>query len=581
MGLKVGACARCFAAFLLVALGWLALPAAARTVLELDVGKEPVPLLDWGDAWMDDTGAATVERVAGDSALPWQPTHDGAIYHLATGKALWVRFTVPPAPDQERWYLQVPYASVNLVTLYARDSIGQWQPQAAGDTLPVASWPVPYRHPLLPIQVSAEVPRAYLVKVENPHSFSAPLSFVSDSYLARDEQRTSLILGIYFGLVALAAIVALLSAISLRDAAYGWYALVVALMGLGQASMTGVAGLHLWPNSPGWHDLSSLVLPVLAVAAMQGFVSTLVSMPERSRRLHLGLVAVAALGLLVVAVVALAEPSYRVRIMLPYLVFGVSAGIGATVWAARRGDRFAFGMLLGNVPVVAGAAFPTLRLAGLIPVSFLTMHGMQLGVALELPILLMVLMLRSQHRRENRRRLLKIDREDPATGLINGFVFNERLVRMMARSARLKYRSAVLLVDIANIEQIRRDFGRDSAQELPLHVAGRLLHGAREIDSVARLSENRFGLLLEGPLTAREVAEAAPRAVARCLMPYRNRPLEWVAHVHVAQALVPMDGTDPEDILSRLEALLASVPPDSKRAVFLLGAAPKAAATSA
>ena len=120
---------------------------------------------------------------------------------------------------------------------------------------------------------------------------------------------------------------------------------------------------------------------------------------------------------------------------------------------------------------------------------------------------------------------------------------------------------------------MRRDFDRRAADELPLQVAGRLLSTAREIDSVARLSDYRFGLLLEGPLTAEEVAEAGPRVVARCLMPFKNRPLEWVAQVRVAQALVPMDGTDPDDVLARLDRLLAAVPPDSRRAVFPLGRA--------
>ena len=57
----------------------------------------------------------------------------------------------------------------------------------------------------MPVDVSAEEPRKYLLRVENPFSFSAPLSFVSDSYLGRHEQRTALILGIYFGLAGLAA----------------------------------------------------------------------------------------------------------------------------------------------------------------------------------------------------------------------------------------------------------------------------------------------------------------------------------------------------------------------------------------
>jgi GGDEF domain-containing protein len=248
-----------------------------------------------------------------------------------------------------------------------------------------------------------------------------------------------------------------------------------------------------------------------------------------------------------------------------------SLGLFAVVWSAVRGDRYAPWLLAGSAPVVLGAIFPLARTAGLIPIGFLTTHGMQLGIAIELPILLVMLVLRSQHRREYQRRMQGLERIDPATGLINAAVFHERLVRLIARSQRLKYRSALLLVDLVNLEQIRRDFDQRAAEELPLHVAGRLLSVSREIDTVARLSDNRFGLLLEGPLKADEVAEAAPRVVARCLMPLKDKPLDMAAQVRVAQALIPMDGTDPALLLGQLDALLASVPADSKRAVFLLG----------
>jgi GGDEF domain-containing protein len=141
---------------------------------------------------------------------------------------------------------------------------------------------------------------------------------------------------------------------------------------------------------------------------------------------------------------------------------------------------------------------------------------------------------------------------------------------MMARAERLKYQGAVLLIEIANIEQIRRDFGARSAGELPLRVAGRLLGSARKIDAVARLGELRFGMLMEGPLTAEEIAAAGPRIVAHCLMPFDRKPVEWVAQVRIAQSPLP-DGTrDPRRLLDHLEAVLAAVPPDSKRAVFSL-----------
>jgi GGDEF domain-containing protein len=198
------------------------------------------------------------------------------------------------------------------------------------------------------------------------------------------------------------------------------------------------------------------------------------------------------------------------------------------------------------------------------------MYGMQVGIAIELPVILVVLMVRSQNRREHNRRIQGLDTTDPATGLINAEVFELALGRMMARSVRLKYESAVAIVDIVNTEAIRREYGARSAEELPLRVAGRLLSAARDIDVVARLSEHRFGMLVEGPLTAEDSASWGPRIVARCLMPFKNKPLNWVAQVRVAQTIVPTERADARQVLERLEHLLANVAPDSKRAVFTL-----------
>nr|WP_279343589.1 7TM diverse intracellular signaling domain-containing protein [Variovorax terrae] len=548
----------------------LSLSALARTALELDTARQPVNLDDWGDAWIDTGGKAQPAQVDRDPSLPWQPTRGNAIYAFAAGQALWVRFTLPPSPDNERWYLELPYPSVNLVSLYRQDGAGQWDEQRAGDTLAVNTWPVPHRHPLMPVALSAETPRRYLLRIENPYGFSAPLRFVSESYLSYHEQRVSLILGIYFGLAGLAALLAALSAVSLRDRAYALYAPSVALMALTQASMTGIAGLHLWPGLAWWNDVSSLVLPVLTLISLLLFVSAVVSMRERSRHFHAGLIGLAVLGALVAIGIMVIEPQHRLWLLVPYTLLTQVAGLLALFWSWRRGDRFAPWLVLGALPVIGAAALPIARICGLVPVSFATMYGMQIGIAFELPVLLVILMLRSQQRREHNRRIHGMDRMDPATGLINGHVLTERLQRMIGRSERLHHQSAVLLIDIVNIEQIQRGFDRKSAEELPLRVAGRLLATARSIDSVARLSEYRFGMLVEGPLTSEEAAAVGPRLVARCLMPFRNKPPEWVAQLRVVWARVPQDSGDATALLERLGSALGAVPRDSRRAVFPL-----------
>ena len=94
-------------AALLLAAGLVG-PALGRTVLDLDPDHQPVALQDWGDAWTDTTAEVSVDKVATDHTIAWAPTRQGEIYPLSTGKALWIRFTIPPAPDAERYQARFP-----------------------------------------------------------------------------------------------------------------------------------------------------------------------------------------------------------------------------------------------------------------------------------------------------------------------------------------------------------------------------------------------------------------------------------------------------------------------------------------
>lgn len=544
----------------------------ARTVLDLDTPNQPVLLKDWGDYWLDTGGQLTAQQVSATATIKWQLTQQQSIYPLSTGQALWIRFSVPPAPDIERWFLEVPYPAINKVSLYTLDGSGRWNEQTAGSTTAVSQWPVPHRHPLMPIALSAEQPTSYLLRLAHDHSLSAPLQFVGEAYLRQSEQRVSLVLGIFFGLAGLAALVSALSAASLRDPAYGFYAVLVVLMGLTQASVTGIAGLHLWPNWPWWNDVSASVLPTLELAAALMFVSAAVSLPERAKHLYRALAVVAVLGVFAAIALTLVPAGQLRDVFMLYVLLPQLLALYALVWAWRRGDRFAPWIMLGMMPVVVTSAYIFANKAGLVPSSFMTQHGGQIGVALELPIIMVILMLRSQHRRENTRRIQGLSRVDPTTGLINGHVFAERLMRLLGRSERLRQQSAVMLIDIMNSDQIRRDFGRKAADELPLRVAERLLSTAREIDSAARLSERRFGMLVEGPFSAEEAATLGPRIVARCLMPYKGMEANCTAQVRVAYAVVPHAGLgDAANLMSQLEERLAAAPADDKRAVFMLG----------
>ena len=540
-------------------------------VLTLNPKAAPFSLSAKAQYWIAADRTDTVAEMAHDTSRVWRPTDSGAIYPINAGQAVWVRMTLPPSGEGEHWYLEVPYAAIDSATLYSQTPTGLWSEQHAGDLTPVADWPVPHRHPLLPLAVSTQSPTRYLLKLENEHPFSAPLQLISEGRLSHSEQQVSLVLGIFFGLVGFAALISSLAAMVLRDSAYGFYALYVTAMGLTQATITGIAGLHLWPHWAWWNDVSSTVFPTFTAAVTLFFACTVVALPERSRSLNRAMTALGLAGMAAAVGLMLVPAHARLTLVVPAVLALELGSVFVVSWAWRRGDRFAPWVLLSYVPVLVAAGFALAGASGWMAKSALTQNGMQIAMVLNLPIIMVVLMLRSQQRFENIRRILGLNRIDPNTGLINNHVFSERLMRMIARSDRLRHRSAVMLIDVINTEQVQRDYGRKAAEELPLRVAQRLLSTAREIDSTARLSGHRFGMLMEGPFTAEEAATLGPRIVARCLMPYKGMPPDCVAQVHVVYALVPDPRISADDLRMQLEDRLATIPALSRRKVFVLG----------
>ena len=545
--------------------------ALATPMVNLNPVRQPVTLGNSGEYWIDADTRLLPAQIFSNPDIVWKPTPEQGIYPLKPRQALWIKFSVPASQDSERWLLEIPYPALDHVDLYTVQASGQVTVQKAGDLLAVNHWLTPHRHALMTVSFNPQQATQHLLRLDNAQGFSAPIRFVNARFVLRSEQKMSLFLGFYFGMAALGCGVGLLGLVLLRDRAYLYYAVCSAMLGLTLAAITGAAALHLWPNSPNWADRSLAILGTWTLLSVLLLSATVVSLAERSRLLN-GLVwVVAGIGVVLSVLLGVTDSALRLKLFIPFVVTVPVMLVAINFWAWRHGDRYGAWLLLTAIPFAIAWAIATARYLGWIPLSFMTEQSGLASMAFLLPALLTVLVLRSQQGRENKRRILGLDRIDPATGLINAHVFGERLIRMVARSERLKHQSAVMLIDIINLEHMQRDFGRKVADELPLRVASRLLSTAREIDSAARLSDLRFGMLVEGPISDEDAATLGPRIVARCLMPYKGLHDECVAQVRVAYALVPYQGGAAQSLLSRLEGRLAlAASSDDQRAVFVL-----------
>jgi diguanylate cyclase (GGDEF)-like protein len=547
-------------------------PAHGRHILDLDVNAQPAQLKDWGEYLMDEGAQATLQVVASQPER-LSPSLDSPRYELRGDQALWIAFTVPATPDDQRWYVRLSQPGLDSVTLYTRGSDDTWTAGRAGDLMPVSSWALPHRYPVLPLTISAAEPTRYMLRIQSSDGLSAPVEFVSESWLTWEQQRMSLLYGGYFGLLVMGAVFALTTGWVLRDAAYAWLGIWTALAGLTASCAVGIAGLHIWPAAPAWSDAAHHVLPALTCVPFLFFVIQTLVLRERARGLFFGALALAAFAAVSAALAGWTPSPWRAVVAQGTVALTVFAAAAAATWAWYRGDTFARNLVFALAPLVL--ALPSHRVASLhgdagtdLGLAMAVLLG---GLALSTCACYLLLAWRDQNKRDHRRRLAQLHEADPATGLVNDLVFARRAQELVERAQRFGHHSVVAMVEFTNFGELRAEFGRRYSLELLLRLAERLTAMLRSIDTVARLGEHRFGVLIDGPVAASRARSLCAKIIACCVTPLAGLPLGLVVKPRIALALVPMHGEDMPALTGRLDGMLRDAAGDPSRVILIAG----------
>jgi diguanylate cyclase (GGDEF)-like protein/PAS domain S-box-containing protein len=124
----------------------------------------------------------------------------------------------------------------------------------------------------------------------------------------------------------------------------------------------------------------------------------------------------------------------------------------------------------------------------------------------------------TEHKREEEQR--EHDSiHDALTGLCNRLLFSDRLENLIRRSQRDETATfAVLILDIDHFKNINDSLGHDAGDEMLITVARKLTSLIRATDTVARLSGDEFGVLLdqnEGSVGVEVIAERIEQEITR------------------------------------------------------------------
>jgi diguanylate cyclase (GGDEF)-like protein len=140
---------------------------------------------------------------------------------------------------------------------------------------------------------------------------------------------------------------------------------------------------------------------------------------------------------------------------------------------------------------------------------------------------------------------------DTVTELPNRALFLDRLDRAIRNANSSAGRFAVLLLSVENLKDIHDTLGLSSGDALLKQLSTRLLGLSGEQDSVARIDNHSFGLLVNDAQDAAR-AEAVAHTVQKALEPpFMVNRLRLTLHTSIGIVLFPEHGEDPDTLLQR------------------------------
>ena len=534
--------------------------------------------------WVDVTGRATIEDVTRLPAEAVQALQRPRSFEIDRG-ALWLRYDPPALDASQTWYLVLEGAAfTNLATMYQMGPDGRWKIQQAGDHLPVKSWSHPDRMPVFSLDVASAGP-VWLRLENHPSPVSASLRLVDARNLQAQRDLSLLLLGGYLGFGLLVLFLGWVHVRLYADRVFIAYVTYVTCMLGFQVSFTGLGGLLLWPGMARWNDMAPALFMLWLTASGIWFVREVSALSRHSRSLYRFVTAWSLAGFLYPALYFLFLSPAAFKLLNLYGLLSVLLSMGVCVWAWRKGEVHAGWIALGFLPLHLAYPFPALRSAGMLPDSWATQYAVLIGSAIEIPLLLFILHRRAKEFNENRARMRVIDSTDPLTGLTVLPVLLLRLADALRRARRNGQECALVLVDLSNHADIVATEGREMGDRALVVAASQLSKLVRDVDTVCRVADTRFAILLEAPYRPAMLHVFVQHIIAKGLAGVPPLPPHLSRRFRIVSVALPDTAMDfqPEEekdvslLLSRLNRTLDKL--DPKKVVLHLPVPSRAAPT--
>ncbi len=403
-GSRIGRCLRCFAFFCL-----LATPAAAQAMpvpVVITPEQGTYSLAKHLELLEDPSGTlAITDIVAGRTKTRFTPSTAATPSFGFTTSAVWARFTVQNSlPHSVEYFLEVKYPLLDHVDLYTPTGTGGFTVLEAGDSFPFKNRTIQHKNNIFPVRLATGEEKTLYIRCETTSSLNLPLTLHSPACLAGEISLEQTLLGIYYGILLVMMIYNFFIYLGLRDSTYLYYVLFVFTYMLFQLSVNGMAFQYFWPSQIWWANnctpLFIFLAYIFATQFTRNILDTARNVPRIDTILRAGLV------LSIIGSALTLFVGYNLSIRLATLMsLTVVALIVAGFICMIKGYRPARYYFLAWSVSMLGVTVYALKTFGILPHTFITHWGIQIGSAWEVILLSMGLADRFQLMKQEKEQL--------------------------------------------------------------------------------------------------------------------------------------------------------------------------------
>ncbi len=510
--------------------------------------------------------------------------------------AVWYRFRVRnPEPVRQSNILIINYPMLDFINLL---EVRQGQAlliAEAGDELPYHAREIDHPYFLFPLTLEAGEAREFLVRVQTEGAHLLPIELWRDRELFVKLGHEDQLHAVYFGVVGVIIFFNLLIYVALREKMYLYYVCSVFMFMLFFMLMRGKLYPILLSEDPAFHKtLLLLVLPgCLLFSAL--FSREFLSLPQYSRALDLLCRCIAGSALFCMACIPFLTAQMSLKLSVAIAVPGTFLLLLFGPLLVLMGNRNAWVYVAAWSTLMFGSAITAMSKHGMLPVSFMTEFGMQIGSALEAFIFNAALAFRfyrehqdritaqqarlkeNAERREAELKLVQASMSEPVTLLPNRMCFERQITLELAR--REARRLGVGVIEIRRYGEIKRSLGHHNTDLVMREVAHRMnqwfaaMPGLIVIDgpsfsaNICALEQGTFGVLVNAD-TAEHDYSPVSEVIRRLMKPIEYNGMRLTMNPSIGIAVCPEHGVNAATLLRNAQVAADSTEAHEKTLAY-------------